>query len=152
MSSDTYTTALRLLSIRELSERQLRQRLATRGHDQASIDEAIARLTASKSLDDVRVAGAIARTAVTVRRRGKLRVLRQIEAAGIARDVATRAVDEVFQDVDDTALLEASLEKRLRGRTRIADDREFQRLYRYLMTQGFEPDRILAALRKRRSG
>ena len=36
--------------------------------------------------------------------------------------------------------------KRLRGRERIADDREFQRLFRYLTAQGFDSDRILAHL------
>jgi hypothetical protein len=33
----------------------------------------------------------------------------------------------------------------------IADDREFNRLYRYLIGQGFEPDRVLALLRKRKT-
>jgi regulatory protein len=141
-----------MLAIRELSEKQVRQRLATRGHDSASIDEAVARLVADKSIDDARVAGAIARTEATVRKRGRLRVLRQIEAAGIDPAVAARAVEETFEELDDQALLAAALDKRLRGKTRIADDREFGRLYRYLMAQGFEPDRILALLRKHRSG
>jgi SOS response regulatory protein OraA/RecX len=57
-------------------------------------------------------------------------------------------VDEAFQDVDADALLSASLSKRLRGRERIADDREFQRLFRYLSAQGFDSDRILAHLRR----
>ena len=75
-------------------------------------------------------------------------MLQQIEAAGIATSIAARAVDEVFQDLDADALLAAALDKRLRGRERIADDREFQRLYRYLSAQGFDPDRILAHLRR----
>ena len=137
-----------MLARRELSEAQVRQRLSRRAESQASIDEAVARLKAERSIDDERVAGAIARTQTSVRGRGKRRVLQQIEAAGIAKSVAARAVDEAFQDVDADALLSASLSKRLRGRERIADDREFQRLYRYLLTQGFDTDRILAHLRK----
>ena len=137
-----------MLARRELSEAQVRQRLSRRGESQPSIDEAVARLKAERSIDDERVAGAIARTQTSVRGRGKRRVLQQIEAAGIAKSVAARAVDEAFQDVDADALLSASLSKRLRGRERIADDREFQRLYRYLLTQGFDTDRILAHLRK----
>jgi SOS response regulatory protein OraA/RecX len=43
-----------------------------------------------------------------------------------------------------------SLARRLRGRDRITDDREFQRLYRYLIAQGFEGDRVLELLRQRR--
>ena len=55
-----------------------------------------------------------------------------------------------FGTVDDEALLEASLGKRLRGRDTIDDDREFQRLYRYLISQGFESDRVMKALTARR--
>ena len=75
-------------------------------------------------------------------------MLQQIEAAGIDKSIASRAVDQVFEDLDPDALLSASLEKRLHGRDRIADDREFQRLFRYLSAQGFESDKILAHLRK----
>jgi regulatory protein len=146
--SDTYIAALRMLARRELSEAQVRQRLATRGDSQDSIDEAITRLKSERSIDDERVAGAIARSQASGRQRGRRRVLQQIEAAGINKSIAARAADEVFQDLDPDALLSASLDKRLRGRDRIADDREFQRLFRYLSAQGFESDKILAHLRK----
>ena len=137
-----------MLARRELSEAQVRQRLASRGESQDAIDEAVARLKSERSIDDERVAGAIARSQASGRQRGRRRVLQQIEAAGINKSIAARAADEVFQELDPDALLAASLEKRLRGRDRIADDREFQRLFRYLSAQGFESDKILAHLRK----
>jgi regulatory protein len=148
VSHDTYLVALKMLARRELSEAQVRQRLARRGENEESIDEAIARLKTERSIDDERVAGAIARTQASVRKRGRRRVQQQIEAAGITRSIASRAVDEAFQDLDPDALVSASLAKRLRGRERIADDREFQRLFRYLSAQGFDADRILAHLRR----
>jgi regulatory protein len=148
VSHDTYLVALHMLARRELSEAQIRQRLTRRGESQDSIDEAVARLKAERSLDDERVAGAIARTQTSLRGRGKRRVLQQIEAAGIAKSIAAKAVDEVFQDLDADALLSAALSKRLRGRECIADDREFQRLFRYLMAQGFDSDKVLAVLRQ----
>jgi regulatory protein len=148
VSNDTYLDALKMIGRRELSEFQVRQRLSRRGHDASSIDIAVARLKSDRSINDERVAGAIARTQTSVRGRGRRRVQQQIEAAGIATSIASKAVDEVFQDLDAEALLSASLSKRLRGRERIADDREFQRLFRYLSAQGFDTERILALLRK----
>jgi regulatory protein len=136
-----------MLASRELSEMQLRQRLTRRGHDSASIDSVLTRLKADRSIDDARVAGVIARSETGLRKRGRLRVKRRIEAAGIAGAIAQRAVDETFQDIDDQALMIAALDKRLRGRTTIADDREFQRLFRFMLGQGFEADRVLALLR-----
>jgi regulatory protein len=145
-----YDDGVKMLARRELSELQVRQRLARKGHERGAIDEAVARLREERAIDDERVAEAIARTETSVRRRGKLRVRMQIQRAGISNAVAKRAVDDVFDTIDDGALLEASLAKRLRGREAIADDREFQKLYRYLVGQGFESDRVLKALSARR--
>jgi len=149
VSNDTYLAALKMLARRELSEAQLRQRLTRREHDPDAIDAALTRLKAERSLDDERVAGAIARSETGLRKRGKYRVTRQIEAAGIASSIARRVVDETFASIDGDALMNAALARRLRGKTRIDDDKEFQRLYRYLVAQGFEPDRVLALLRSK---
>jgi SOS response regulatory protein OraA/RecX len=129
----------------------VRQRLARRGHDTDSIDVAVERLKSAGAIDDARVAEAIARTESTVKRRGKLRVKQQIERAGIASAVARRAVSEVFAGADDAELIEAALAKRLRRTASIADERQLQRLYRYLLAQGFEPEQILKTLNARRA-
>jgi len=147
VSDDTYLTALKMLARRELSEAQLRQRLLRRQHDPDAIEAALTRLKSERNLDDERVAGAIARSETNLKKRGRFRVTRQIEAAGIASSIAKRVVDETFAAIDGDALLMQALARRLRGRTRIEDDREFQRLYRYLVAQGFEPDRVMALLR-----
>ena len=144
--SSAYIDALKMLGRRELSEAQVRQRLARKGHPSGDIDPAVARLREERAIDDTRTAAAIARTETSLKQHGKIRVKRAIERAGIGRAAARQAVDDVFGTIDDRALIEASLAKRLRGRDRIADDREFQRLYRYLMGQGFDADRVLATL------
>jgi regulatory protein len=146
MVNAAYIDGLKMLARRELSEAQIRQRLARKQHAAEDVDAAIARLRDERALDDVRVAEAIARTETSIRRRGKLRVRMQIARAGISNAIARRAIDDVFGALDDDALLEASLNKRLRGRTALADDRERQRLYRYLIAQGFESDRVLRRL------
>jgi len=146
-----YVDGLKMLGRRELSEAQIRQRLARKEHDEADIDEAVARLRAERAIDDTRVAEAIARTETSYRKRGRLRVKRKIESAGIASSTAKQAVDEVFGALDPDALLESALAKRLRHGKAIADDREFNRLYRYLVGQGFESDRVIARLKKLKS-
>jgi regulatory protein len=139
-----------MLARRELSEAQVRQRLLRREHDPDLIDEAIARLKDERAIDDVRVAEAIARNETSLRKRGRLRVKRKIESAGISSSVAKRATDQTFAEVDADALLDAALARRLRHGKTIADDREFNRLYRYLVGQGYEPDRVVATLKRHR--
>ena len=148
MPDSAYTTALKMLGRRELTERQVRQRLGRRGYDEDAIDAAIARLTQNGSINDERAARAMAHAETSIKKRGKLRVKQRLQAAGIAPSVAQQAIQDTFDNIDADALLASALQKRLRGRERIADDREFQRLYRYLVGQGFEPDRVLTLLRR----
>ncbi len=145
--SSAYIDGLKMLGRRELSEKQVRQRLARKEHEPDEIEEAVTRLREERAINDVRVAEAIARTETGIRKRGKIRVRMQLERAGIAKDVAKQALDEVFGALDEEALIEGSLRKRLRGRESIADDREFQRLFRYLIGQGFESDRVMNTLK-----
>jgi regulatory protein len=145
--SSAYIDGLKMLGRRELSEQQVRQRLARKQYSQDDIDEAVARLRAERAINDQRVAEAIARMEAGIRKRGKIRVRIQLERAGIAKETARTAIDDVFGAIDDDALLQSSLQKRLRGRDTIADDREFARLFRYLIGQGFESDRVVKALK-----
>ena len=142
-----YIDGLKMLGRRELSEKQIRQRLARKEYEPDEIDEAVARLREERAINDQRVAEAIARMETGIRKRGKVRVRLQLERAGIAKDVAKQAIDDVFEDVDDEALIEEALRKRLRGRESIADDKEFNRLFRYLLGQGFESDRAMKTLK-----
>jgi regulatory protein len=145
--ADAYTVALTLLSARELSETQLRARLARRQIDPDDIDDAIARLKADRTLDDRRVAMALARMESGIKHRGRARVIQKIRQAGIAGSTAEDAVREVFQDVDEDALLQRALDRRLRGKTaRELDERGRARIVRGLMAQGFPLERILKKL------
>jgi regulatory protein len=147
-----YLDGLRLLSRRELSVHQLRARLIDRDHPADEIDGAIQHLLETQALDDARVARAYARTAAKVKGRGRLRVMRELYAMGIAKETVSEALADVFADVDERAVIAKALQKKTRGRPRIADAAEHARLYQYLMRQGFTPAAIAAALRKLRGG
>jgi len=137
-----YLDGLKLLARRELSEAQLRARLTRRNFGRHQVDAAIAALRRERALDDRRAALACARTQTGLRRRGRVRVLREIEAMGIARDVARAAVAEVFAGLDEAALLEEALSRRLRNGASLSDPRGERRIHRYLVAQGFDPARV----------
>ena len=139
-----------MLARRELSERQIRLRLVRREHEDAAIDAAVARLKENRSLDDARVAGAMARMEIGTKRHGRLRAQRQMEAAGIAASLIRQALDEALASIDPDELIAGALAKRLRGEGPIDDEAQFRRLYRFLIGQGFEPDRVMSTLRARR--
>lgn len=147
-----YVDALQLLGRRELSERQLRERLRAREHGDDDVDRAIALLIENRALDDRRVAAAYVRTALKVKGRGRLRIQRELEMMGIAKDVAGEALADAFGDVDERALIAKALQKKLRGRPKIASPAEFARVYQFLMRQGFSPAAVSAVLRAHRKG
>ena len=142
-----YVAGLTLLARRELAEAQIRQRLARRKFEPDDIDAAVTRLLRERAIDDRRTALACARTEMRVKHRGRARIVRQIEALGIARAVARDAVAEVFAEVDETELLQQALDRRLRHGMDVRDPAAFRRVHRYLLGQGFDPGRVTALLR-----
>jgi regulatory protein len=146
-----YVAGLTLLARRELAEVQLRMRLARRKFDQEDIDDAVARLRLEGALNDRRTALACARTEVRLRHHGRALVLRQIEALGIARDIAREAVAEVFTELDEAELLEQALDRRLRRGLALNDQLAVRRVHRYLVGQGFDPSAVTGLLRRRRA-
>ena len=147
---NAYLAGLKMLARRELTERQIRERLRRRGYDDEHVDAAVGRLKGDRSLDDSRVALAMARQEVSTRRHGRLRAQRQLEAAGLSPTLARQALDEIFSTVDQDTLIAAALGRRLRGSRSIEDDNEFRRLYRFLIGQGFDNDLVLRTLKARK--
>jgi regulatory protein len=145
-----YAVALGWLSARELSEGQVRQRLARRGYTARAIDPAIARLIAERTLDDRRAASEVARTEARVRRHGPRRIIGRLVAMRVDRDLAREIVQEVFGEAGEAELAEQALAKRLRGNTaRLSDPHERRKLVRYLVGQGFSASQASRLIRKK---
>jgi regulatory protein len=139
-----YLDALHMLSRRALSVAEVRSRLAAREHAAEQIE--------TGGLDDDKLARAQAQTAVDVKGRGRLRIVREIIARGVDHETAGRAVADVFADRDERSLVKRALQKKLRGRPQPAGAAEFARLYQHLMRQGFSPAVVSAVLRGLRRG
>ncbi len=141
-----------MLARRELSVEGVRARLEDRGYPPDEIAQAIERLLDSRALDDARVARAFARTAATVKRRGRHRVMRELLQIGIASEVAAEALGEVYGELSERTMIDEALSKKLHGRTKLTDQAEYARTYQFLMRQGFSPAGVTAALRRLRDG
>ena len=131
-----------------MSVASLRARLLERGFAADDVDGVVARLTRDGTLDDRRTATAAAHLEGAIRLRGRRRVLQKVRALGIEPDVARAAVDNLFEEIDETALLDRAIAKRLKGMDPSSLDRAaMARLVRGLVAQGFPPDQIFRRLR-----
>ncbi len=142
-----YSEALKLLSRRELTAFELRDRLLRKELSEQDVDEAIARLRADGTVNDRRAAVAIARTHALVKARGRLRIERELASRGVAPEVARAALDEVFAELSEPELLERALRKRLRS-GHIRNQAQFRRLYAYLARLGYPTGAIVSLLKK----
>jgi SOS response regulatory protein OraA/RecX len=148
-SKAAYFCALRWLTVRELSQSGVRDRLADRGFTRAAIGPAIERLLQDRSIDDRRTATAVARTEAKVRRRGPRRVLGKLIAMHIDRDLAIEVVRELFGGTGEEELLAETLERRLRGKPeRLKDPAERKKLLAYLVRQGYSASAATSIMRK----
>ena len=143
------TAGLMLLGLRELTTAQLRTRLLRKGFPEASVDEALTRLAATGALDDQRAARARARHDLNIRRQGRSRILRQVQALGVDSDTARDAVARAFEGVDEDRQIADAVTRRLRGAPPPTDPKDVRRLQGWLIRQGFAPDRVLRLLRRR---
>ena len=149
-SKAAYFRALRWLTARELSEGQVRARLAEKGYSADAIKPAVERLLTERAIDDRRAATAVARTEAKVRRHGPHRIMSKLIAMRIDRDLAKDVVRELFGEEPEEALLEQTLEIRLRGNPeRLKDPRERRKILAYLVRQGFSASAASAIIRNR---
>ncbi len=147
-SKAAYFRALRWLTARELSEAQVRTRLAEKGYAEIAINPAIERLLRERTLDDRRAATAVARTEARIRRHGPHRVMGKLMSMRVDRELAKDIIRDLFGEEDAQALLEKTLEIRLRGNPeRLHDPRERRKILAYLVRQGFSASTASAAIR-----
>ena len=91
---------------------------------------------------------AVGRMESAIKGRGRGRAIQKIRQAGIDGDTADEAVRAIFEDVDEEALLDQAIARKLRGKTTMElDDKGKARIVRSLAGQGFRLDAILRRLK-----
>jgi SOS response regulatory protein OraA/RecX len=144
--------ALGWLAGRDLSAAEIQLRLRRRGCPDDVVHRAIEHLRFTHAIDDERVAMSRARVESALRGRGRDRVLLRLRSIGIDAETARRAVETVFREVDEDALLERALDRRLKGAgALLRTPADYRRLFAALVRQGFPPADVRRALDRRRA-
>jgi len=140
--------AVKLLAMRALSTEELRRRLARRGYDANRVAAVIARLTASRYLDDAEYARAWACARAHRRCLGPARLARELRARGIAEPLISGALREAFAEQGARELAEAAARRKLRGLQGLAPEVARRRLGAYLTRRGFALEIVVGVCRK----
>jgi regulatory protein len=146
-----YLSALRILSYRFNSEGELRRKLRSKEFERDVIDQTVARLKTEKWIDDDRFAAAYVRTRL-LKHIGKLRIRRELIAAGVDDDVAGRAIRENAGDEEEA--LRAVCDKRVaylvrrHGAEYLGTPEARNKLTGYLLKQGYDAALIRSVLKE----
>ena len=144
--TDCYTAALRILQYRFNSEAELRRKLAAKDYDREAIDAAITRLRDEKWLDDTRFADAFVRTRLR-KRIGRLRIRRELIAAGVDDDVAAGALRRNGDEEGEREAALAVARKRA-ARLDLGSPEDRNKLKAYLLKQGYDLSLIHEVVRE----
>lgn len=144
---DLYAAALRALMRRAHSIHQMKEYLAKRAEDKDSIAQVIARLREQTYLDDAKFALDYARHHANSRTQGRFRIARELRARGVPDQYIDAALDAVFADTDEAALVRKRLARHLKGGRGPLDQRKIASLYRSLLRAGFSAGLIRAEIR-----
>ena len=153
-----YNAATRALMRRAHSVHEMKDYLKARAENPDHAAAVLQKLKEHNYLDDARYARDYARFHAQSRRQGKFRIARELRARGVPDRHIEAALDSVFAETDENALVRARLERKLRqlrGRTSQnsagsanapLDEKARASLYRSLLRAGFSADAIRSQL------
>ncbi|MGZ8624659.1 MAG: regulatory protein RecX [Actinomycetota bacterium] len=143
---DCHERALRLLSVRQRSRRELELRLLRAGFEPTEVSGELERLEAVGLLDDERFAREFAEHQLEVRHAGRRAVASGLAAKGIDRATVERTLADASGDdashADDLARARAS---RLGN---LPPEKAYTRLFAFLVRRGHDPETARSAARR----
>ena len=146
--SDPFGVALKLLSRRDRSEAELREKLVRFGFSASDIDQTIIRCREYRYLDDRRYALERARSMMRSGHGVGQKILFDLRRRGIAEEIAEQALAAAGGELDTDQLLRDLLERRFPGFIfRQADERERRRVVGFFQRRGFTLDQVFRLMK-----
>lgn len=142
--SSPHEYALRLLTARSYTVRDLRRKLVQREYSQDDVNATIERLERSGLLDDASFAERFARGKLVNESASRRRVAQLLVRKGIAPDTVQDAIARVVEaeDVDAAASIEKVARKKLQTLTGLDPRVTRQRLFAFLARRGYDLEDI----------
>jgi regulatory protein len=143
--------ALKLLGGRAHSTGELREKLRRRAEREGAVEDILARLKDRGYLNDQRFAETFAAARLANDKLGRTRVVQDLRQRRVAPALAERTVHDLYQDVDETALIEEWVRRKYRLASRenlFQADKDMAAAYRRLLHAGFRTGDIIQVLKR----
>jgi regulatory protein len=144
--NELYVAAVNALARRAHSVHEMKTMLGRRTEDEKLIRAVLDKLKDHRYLDDARYALEFTRSRVRTRRQGRFRIARELRTRGVPDAPIEAALDAVFAETDESALVRAKLQRMTKARGPL-DARKIASIYRSLLRAGFGGDVIQHEIR-----
>lgn len=138
-------SALRLITIKDRTEKEMRTRLTEKGYDIDEIEAELEFLKEYKYIDDLRYSTHFANDCVNIKKWGKARIKMELIKKGIDREMAENAAEAACEESGDVLL--SQMQKRFQN-VDMESPKERARIFGYFARRGFSPDEIKGAMNK----
>lgn len=146
-----WSYALKLLGGRAHSTGELKEKLRRRAGRLTEVEEVLARLKDHGYLNDQRYAEGFASARLANDKLGRKRVVRDLRQRRVAPSLAERVVGQVYQDINEEALIEDWIRRKYRLVPRAGLfqlDKDLAAAYRRLLHAGFRTGDIVRVLKR----
>lgn len=131
----------------ERSHHQVREKLYSFGLWKSAVDELIAKLITDGFLNEQRFAIAFAGGKFRMKKWGRLKVIRELEAQGVTTHCIRAALKEI-DERDYQSALRGLAEKKLSTVTDADPFIKRDKVARFLISKGYEPDLVWGVLKE----
>ncbi len=146
---EPFSAALALLARRPRSVAELRRALEKKFPGHAGNDDAIARLRSLGYLNDKKFAELYASSLARNKSFGRYRVRRELKARLVDYRHIESAIEDAYDETDERALLERTLERKIRTLKLPLTPAKLSMLSQSLLRRGFAADAIIKSIRSR---
>jgi len=138
--------ALRLLSYRRRTERELYDRLLRKGFSRESVENTVQRMRSLGFLNDLEFAEDWVRQCVERNPMGRRKVEEKLRLKGVPDEIARNVAGRFFSDIDEIALARSLLLKRLWRYRGLERAKALKRMSDFLYGRGFDWETIARAV------
>jgi regulatory protein len=132
--------ALKYLTYRDRSKKELTQYLEKKGHVLPIIEKALQYLSDKNYINDQRFAMEWGRWRVEVKKFGKIRLRHELSAKGVATDIIETTLQTLYHSNPEKDLALACANKKLATLHGLEPEKKMRRLAQYLQRKGFSAD------------
>ena len=137
---------LKLITIKDRTEKEIRTKLKEKNFDENTIEEEIEFLLNYGYINDKRYAEHFTADAINIKKWGKSRIRAELLRRGIERFVIDDAIEEAFAETEDDRLY-TEMEKRYKNAD-FSNMKERTRIFNFYLRRGFSPDEIKGAMNR----